>query len=105
MSIFKSALSKSLSIILPALLFMSFANASSPTKEELYEGIEITVNVNTATAEELAVMLVGVGTKKAGEIVKYREAHGDFASIQELENVKGIGQATIEKNVERILLH
>ena len=40
------------------------AFSDSPTKAELYDGIEITVNINTATAEELSALLVGVGTRK-----------------------------------------
>ncbi|KAB0464068.1 MULTISPECIES: ComEA family DNA-binding protein [Vibrio] len=82
----------------------SAAFADSPTKAELYEGIEITVNINTATAEELSALLVGVGDKKAQDIVDYRDQNGAFATADDLVSVKGIGEVTVEKNRERIQL-
>jgi len=69
-----------------------------------YEGIEITVNVNQASAEELADLLTGIGMKKAQAIVDYREKHGDFESAESLVDVKGIGPALVDKNRERIQL-
>lgn len=62
------------------------------------------VNVNTATAEQLAEALNGVGMSKAEKIVEYREQNGPFAHIDELVNVKGIGLRTVDKNREMILL-
>lgn len=53
------------------------------------------VHLNTATAEELET-LPGVGTVTAQRIVEYRSAHG-FARIEDLMNVKGIGQAKFKK--------
>ena len=92
-------------LLLSFLITLSSAVfADSPTKAELYDGIEITVNINTATAEELSALLVGVGDKKAKEIVDYREKNGEFSSADSLVNVKGIGEATVEKNRERIQL-
>ena len=93
----------------PLLMSLLFAfgapvMADSPTKAELYEGIEITVNINTATAEELSALLQGIGDKKAQEIVQYREQHGLFKKPDDLANVKGIGDATVEKNRKRIEL-
>lgn len=55
------------------------------------------VNINTASAEELTV-LVGIGEVKARAIVEYREKNGAFKSIEQLANVKGIGLKTIENN-------
>ena len=62
------------------------------------------VNVNTASAEELAQNLNGVGLSKAVRIVEYREANGPFTHVDELVNVKGIGIRTLDKNKEVILL-
>ncbi len=56
------------------------------------------VNINSADAAVLEASLVGVGPEKAEAIVQYREAHGPFASIEDLVNVKGIAERTIEKN-------
>jgi competence protein ComEA len=62
------------------------------------------VNINTATAEELATALKGVGQVKAEAIVRYREANGAFTDIDELVNVKGIGLRTVDMNREFIKL-
>lgn len=62
------------------------------------------VNVNTATAEDIAKDLKGVGQAKAGAIVLYREKNGSFKSLKDLTKVKGIGAATIDKNRENIQL-
>ena len=62
------------------------------------------VNVNTASAEEIAENLNGVGLSKAALIVEYREANGPFAHADELINVKGIGVRTVDKNKDMILL-
>ena len=62
------------------------------------------VNINTASAEELAERLSGVGDSKAQAIVRYREQFGAFESVEELAEVAGIGAATVERNRERIRL-
>ncbi len=62
------------------------------------------VNVNTASAEEIAESLNGVGLSKAALIVEYREANGPFTHADELVNVKGIGVRTVDKNKDMILL-
>ena len=59
-----------------ALLSMSWALAA--------------VNINTAGADELKA-LPGIGPAKAEAIVEYRKQHGNFKSVEELKNVKGIG--------------
>ncbi len=61
-----------------------------------------TVDVNTADAEAIANMLVGVGMSKAQAIVRYREEHGRFEDIYDLTKVRGIGEATVAKNEARI---
>lgn len=62
------------------------------------------VNINTASAQELAAVLVGVGQKKAEAIIAWREANGAFTAKEQLLEVKGIGQATLDKNASRITL-
>lgn len=59
------------------------------------------ININTATAKELA-MLPGIGQTYAQRIVDYRNEHGLFASIYELENVNGIGSKRIQAISEYI---
>ncbi len=63
-----------------------------------------TVNINQASAQEIADALQGVGLAKAEEIVRYRDSNGAFKHADELVNVKGIGLATVEKNRDRINL-
>src|SRR5690606_32864228 len=60
------------------------------------------VNLNTADADTLARDLVGIGASKAQAIVAHRDAHGPFATVDELLEVKGIGAAILEKNLERL---
>lgn len=62
------------------------------------------VNINTADAEALAAALSGVGQARAHAIVEHREANGPFASAEELSQVSGIGSATVEANLDRILV-
>jgi competence protein ComEA len=64
----------------------------------------VPVNVNTASAEQLAESLKGVGVAKAYRIVEYREAHGPFEVVDELGEVKGIGAAIVDKNRDIIIL-
>ncbi|WP_176483689.1 MULTISPECIES: helix-hairpin-helix domain-containing protein [Bacillus] len=53
------------------------------------------ININTATVEELQ-SLAGIGQAKAKAIVAYREDNGYFKSLEELTNVSGIGQKSLE---------
>jgi hypothetical protein len=53
------------------------------------------VDINTANIAELQ-QLRGIGAKKAADIIAYREKHGEFKSVDELINVKGIGKVTLE---------
>ena len=62
------------------------------------------VNVNTASAQELAAVLVGVGISRAEAIVAYREANGAFGSQDELLAVRGIGDHVLENNRAKIAL-
>ena len=60
------------------------------------------VDINTASPQELADEIKGVGLKKAERIVSYRVEHGPFASVMDLVLVKGIGPKTIEKNLDNL---
>ena len=59
------------------------------------------VNINTATKEELDT-LPGVGPATAEKILNYRQEHGNFQSIEDLKNVKGIGEAKFNKLQDKI---
>ncbi len=64
--------------------------------------IEARLNLNTASAKELAKGMKGIGLKKAEAIVAHREQHGPFKSVEELLKVKGVGPATLQKNASRL---
>ncbi len=82
---------KSTVIALASLFFSTLALASP-------------VNINTASATEIADALNGIGMVKAEALVVYRQANGLFSTAEHIVNVKGIGQATYEKNKEDILV-
>ena len=63
---------------------------------------DLSVNINSADAETIASVLMGVGVEKAKAIVAYREQHGRFYVAEELTTVKGIGKNTVLKNEARI---
>ena len=84
----KSISIKSLVTLLATGLFSVWAWAAQP------------VNVNSASVEEIAEALKGVGMTKAAAIVSYRSEHGQFKHIDELVNVKGIGIRTVDINRE-----
>ena len=55
------------------------------------------VDINTADKETL-MTLSGVGESFAQKIINYREHNGGFKTVQELTNIRGIGQALVDKN-------
>ena len=59
------------------------------------------VNINEASKSEL-MKLEGVGAAAAQKIIAYREAHGPFKRVHDLERVEGVGKAVLEKNAGRL---
>lgn len=57
---------------------------------------EDTVNINTASKEEL-VALPGIGESRAAAIIACREEKGSFTSIEEVKNVAGIGDGIFNR--------
>jgi len=62
---------------------------------------EAKVNINTASAEELTA-LPGIGPSYAQRIVEHREKNGPFKRLEDLLNVRGIGDKTFERIRDRI---
>ena len=54
------------------------------------------LNINTASAEELQT-LPNIGERMAERIIDHRTQHGDFTTVDALQDVKGIGPKTVEK--------
>ncbi|MDW8680613.1 helix-hairpin-helix domain-containing protein [Streptococcus suis] len=71
---------------------VSNTTASSAMSQE---GNESKVNLNTATEADLQT-ISGIGAKRASDIIAYREANGGFKSVDDLNNVSGIGDKTME---------
>ena len=67
-------------------------NSSNSTPSNSKKG---TVNINTATLEELQT-IKGIGKKKAEAILQYRKEHGAFRTNEDLLQVKGIGKKALE---------
>ena len=61
------------------------------------------VNINTANLNELD-SLPGIGPSTAQKIIDYREENGNFKKIEELQNVKGIGDAKFEEIKDKIIV-
>ncbi|MCR4944241.1 MAG: helix-hairpin-helix domain-containing protein [Clostridium sp.] len=59
------------------------------------------VNINTADEKELD-SLPGIGPARAKDIIRYREENGEFKSIEDIKNVKGIGENYYEKLKDKI---
>jgi competence protein ComEA len=78
--------------------------ANVPIETEQVQTTETKININTATAEELAAKLNGIGLNKAKLIVEYREKYGSFVAIEQLKEVKGIGQTILDKNLAILTL-
>ena len=71
---------------------VSVVAAENPAASTLIE----TIHLNQATAEQLQA-LPGVGPALSERIVVYRTEHGPFSSVDQLTEVKGVGQAKLAK--------
>jgi len=84
------------------------ASASAQTKAKATvkasdeEGTQ--VSINSASAEDLAHAMNGVGLKKAQAIVAYRDEYGPFKTLDDLKQVPGIGSSLIERNLTHLTL-
>jgi competence protein ComEA len=99
---------KFLSIALLATSFIGMTagtvQAQSDVENRREAAVEARVNINEADAETIAEILSGVGQSRAQAIVEYRELHGPFTTVEELIEVRGVGEATLRLNKEKIVL-
>lgn len=99
----KARLSSLLFAVLASLSLAAVAAETPKTESAKPAAVQVAVvNLNTADADTLQRELAGIGETKAKAIVAYREEHGNFVSVDELLEVKGIGQATLEKNRDKL---
>ena len=91
--------------IFSALVFVPevlAAETSAVDNPQLSQENVATVHLNSADAATLQKELVGVGEVKAAAIVAYRKEHGNFKSVDELLEVKGIGKTILDKNRNKL---
>ncbi|POT58390.1 hypothetical protein C3432_10900 [Citrobacter amalonaticus] len=76
--------------------------ATAPAKASDDDGTR--VSINSASAEELARAMNGVGLKKAQAIVSYRQEYGPFKTVDDLKQVPGMGSSLVERNLAVLTL-
>lgn len=85
----------------PISVSVSGETIKSPS--DSYENTQVEkVNINTADKDTLSENLTGIGPAIAERIISYRNYYGGFQTINELKNVKGIGDKIFEKIKDNI---
>ena len=98
---FRSLISSvALSAVCALVLAQPHASATAAAQSSSRSGTKApftgTVNINTASAMDLQA-LPGIGAKTAALIVEYRQKNGPFKKVEELMNVRGIGEKNFLK--------
>jgi len=85
--------------------FLCLALVAVPTAVQGGDGESDTakINLNQASVDDL-VNLPGIGPAYAKRIVEYREKHGPFQRVEDLLNVRGIGDRTLDKLRDRVTI-
>ena len=101
-------------LLLPLFASLSFSVSAAPASATAVqepvpivtqmEAQAIRLDLNKADAPTLQKELNGIGKAKAEAIVAYREANGPFASVDELLEIKGIGNALLERNRDKVMV-
>lgn len=79
------------------------SRSSSASSKQTPETPVFPIKINSASKAEL-MELPGIGETLADRIIAYRTANGAFKTLEELDNVKGIGSATLKKIQDKISL-
>ncbi len=101
----------SLFLLMAALSTFSLGSLAADNKGNIEppdnhhsEMVALVVDINTADAQEIADSLKGIGLKKAQAIVQWREDNGNFTHLEQLLEVKGIGDKILELNRKQLTL-
>lgn len=82
---------------------MNDSSASTGSESTSYNKEGTKVNINTANQSELD-SLPGIGPALAQRIIDFREENGNFNSIEDIQNVKGIGDSKYEDIKDKIVV-
>jgi competence protein ComEA len=85
-----------LSGFLAAPLTVAGAQEKSPARSAAKPAVASVVNINTASAADLEA-LPGIGAKTAARIIEHRQKNGPFKKVEELMNVRGVGEKNFLK--------
>ncbi|MEE8475230.1 MAG: helix-hairpin-helix domain-containing protein [Myxococcota bacterium] len=83
-------------VLVPALFVAGIALAALPSLADELAPLTGVVNVNTATVEELQ-LLPGIGEARARAVIAVRKQRGGFKSLEDLLQVKGIGEVGLDR--------
>jgi competence protein ComEA len=90
-------------VYVPKIGEEGISSMAAPPSLDSYSNGDRKVNINTASIDEIQ-KLHGIGPAKAAAIIAYREEHGPFKKIEDLLNVTGIGEKSLEKIREQIIV-
>ena len=92
--------------ILPFFLFshVAYGKLVPPPKAKpqpllIKQPITAKLNINRASAKQLAKSIKGIGMRRAENIVKFRKENGDFKKIEDLMFVRGISKRFVDSNL------
>lgn len=76
-------------------------SAQAASSAEAKASVQAPVNLNQASADQL-IALKGIGPKMAERIIAYRQEHGPFKTVDQLVQVKGIGNMKFQKLKDQV---
>ena len=83
-------------VVMVAVPSLVAAQAKAAPQTSAKPPVTGTININTASAADLQ-RLPGIGAKTAGRVIEYRQKNGPFKKVEELMNVRGVGEKNFLK--------